>query len=149
MLVEYPATDLFIPFIVVIGVIVAVWCLLEYMAYKQVSAVRKANEINWKKGLRLIKNGEGIISLQEFRVVVQSPTKNEWDATFRWCTLGVYDDTDEGRELSRKRYLYYMDEMLKTRRAMLSDEERRKAYTEHMDRINFVIDDITNEILGK
>lgn len=143
----YSTTGMLVPGIVIIGLIVLVWIFFEVVAYRQVVCVRRLNELNWKKGLRLVKNGEGSISLQEFRETSESPTKNKWDGSFSWFTLGVYDDTDDGRAQARRRYSYYMDELLKERRSRVENERQQREFLDRMDRFNYSTADITDEIL--
>ena len=143
----YSTAGILVPGVAIIGLIVFVWILFEVVTYRQVVCVRRLNELNWKKGLRIVKNGEGSISLQEFRETSKSPTKNKWDGQFSWYTLGVYDDTDDGRALARKRYSYYMDELLKDRRSRAENERKQREFCDRMERLDYSIADITDEIL--
>lgn len=143
----YSTAGILVPGVAIIGLIVFVWIFFEVVTYRQVVCVRRLNELNWKKGLRIVKNGEGSISLQEFRETSKSPTKNKWDGQFSWYTLGVYDDTDDGRALARKRYSYYMDELLKDRRSRAENERKQREFCDRMERLDYSIADITDEIL--
>lgn len=143
----YSTAGILVPGVAIIGLIVFVWILFEVVAYRQVVCVRRLNELNWKKGLRIVKNGEGSISLQEFRETTKSYTKNKWDGIFSWVTLGVYDDTDDGRAQARKCYSYYMDELLKDRRSRAENERKQREFCDRMERLDYSIADITDEIL--
>ena len=116
-------------------------------AVRRSNLKRKINEVNLKRGLRMIKNGCGSISLQEYRVKFLRKTGNPLDDDYEWYTLGVYDDTEEGRQTACSRYGYYMDELLKTRRAEAENSKTRKSFEDNLRLLNTVVDDITDEIL--